>query len=337
MVTSKLGINHVRSTVESGKCIYHKIEQENDLGVDAIVELIKDGVPLNKQIAVQIKSGKSYYNTKSDRCSIPVEHHFDYWVNYPLGVYGVVYIPSLKTANWVDIKKYLIEHGNVSKIEFDRTRTNIFDLENFTKMFMPTILNELPILSFDEAEILFQSDYPSENYLGLIVLFRSSPNVLKIWDLFIDYFRTKEWSDIPLILIYYFAHIPWHPDIWYSGEPIKQETKEYVHNYFEKFKVNEIVKLLSFIDKDNAIARGTIGQSVQAIISSISNRNSLLLEVVNDNSLPIFLRECASLIFAYHNQKEALPILEALSEEGSSYAGELVKYLNEYGFVDPYA
>lgn len=337
MVTSKLGTNHVRSTVESAKCIFHKIEHENDLGVDAIVELIKDGEPLNKQVAVQIKSGQSFYNSQSNQCLIPVENHFDYWVNYPLGIYGIVYIPSLKTANWVNIKEHLNAHGHGNTIKFDRTRTNVFDHENFTKIFMATIMNELPKLSFDDAATLFHSSHPSENYLGLLVLFRNSPNVLKVWEWFINYFKTKEQLDIPLILIYYFAHIPWHPDISYTGEPIKQETKDYVRKYFEEFKKEEIVKLLSFIDEESSIARGSIGQSVEAIISSIPNRNSLLLEVVKDHSLPIFLRECASLLFAYHNQKDALPVLETLSKDGSWYAGELINLLNEYGFVDPYA
>jgi len=337
MVTSKLGINHVRTTVESEKCIFHKIEQENDLGVDAIVELIKNGVPLNKQIAVQIKSGNSYYNSKLNKCFIPVKNHFDYWVNYPLGMYGIVYIPSLKTANWIDIKSYLNEFGDVNTIEFERTKTNIIDVNNFTKIFIPAILNELPKLSFDEAETLFQSNHLSENYLGLLVLFRSSPNVLRIWDLFIDYFKTSKQPKIPFILIYYLAHIPWHPDISYCGEQINQKTKEYVQSKFENFEKKEIVKLLSFVDEENTIERDSIGQSVQTIISSISNRNSLLLGIVKDNSLSIFLRERASLIFAYHNQKDALPVLESLSSEGSSYAGELIKYLNENGFVDPYA
>lgn len=337
MVTSKLGTNHVRSTVEAAKCLFHKIEQENDLGVDAILELIKDGKPLNKQIAIQIKSGQSYYNSQSNQCLIPVDSHFDYWVNYPLGVYGIVYIPTLKTANWIDITNYLKNHGKCNTIKFDRTRTNIFDLENFTKIYIPTILNELPQISFDEASSLFHSDHPSENYLGLLVLFRNSPNKIEAWDWFVEFFTKNEQEEIPPILIYFFAHIPWHPDIWYVGKPICQETKDYVKKRFGNFQKNEIVKLLSFIDEEGSISRGSIGQSVEAIISSLSNRNSLLLEVIKDHSLPIFTRECASLIFSYHNHKKALPVLENLVKDGSWYAGEIINYLNEYGFIDPYA
>ena len=37
-VTSKEGINFVRSVVESGGSLFIKIEQENDLGIDALLE-----------------------------------------------------------------------------------------------------------------------------------------------------------------------------------------------------------------------------------------------------------------------------------------------------------
>jgi len=336
IVTSKLGINYVRSIVESAKCIFHKIDQENDLGIDAIIELVKDGVPLNQQIAVQIKSGKSYYNANSNQCIIPVGTHFDYWLNYPVPVYGIVYIPSMNTANWVDIKTYLRNHGKRTVIKFDRTRTNIFDDDNFLKIFMPTVLNRLPKLSFEEAASLFHSSHPSEKHLGLLVLFRSAPNNLQIWDWFISYFKTRPAGEIAPILIYYFAHIPWHPDILYRGEEITPETKKYVQRYFNSFDKQDIVKLLSFIDQETMISRGSIGQSVETIISSIQNRDALLLEVIEDNTLPMFLRECAGLIYAYHNNTAAIPVLKSLSEQGSEYSDILISTLKEYGWIDLY-
>jgi len=215
IVTSKLGTNHVRSVVETAKCIFHKIEQENDLGIDGLIEFIKDGVPQNKQIAIQIKSGQSYYNSQTNQCLIPVGNHYDYWIKHPFSVYGIVYTPSLNSANWVNIKNYLNHHGQCSTIRFERTRTNIFDQTNFAKIFIPSIFQELPDLSFEEAASFFHSENPAENYLGLVSLFRKWPNNLEVWDWFIDYFKSKSVSDVPPIIIYYFAHIPWHGDIAY--------------------------------------------------------------------------------------------------------------------------
>lgn len=337
VVTSKLGVNFVKTAVESAGCIFHRIDQENDLGIDAIIELVKDGVPLNKQFAVQIKSGPSFYHGQSNQCLIPVGNHFSYWSNYPLPVYGIVYIPPLNSGNWVNIKDYLKHSGQCATIRFDRTKVNVFDNQDFAKVFLPGILNEIPKLSFEEAKSLFHSVHASENYLGLVVLFHSAPNVLETWDLFIEFFKTSERSEIPYRLIYYLAHIPWHPDIWYHGEKISSDTKAHVRKRFEEFNRRDVAKLLSFVDEETGISRGTIGQSVEAIISCVSNRDRLLLRVIEDVSLPMLSREYAALIYAYHNRQAALPVLGQLSEQGSWYAGELYSYLKENGWVDPYA
>lgn len=337
IVTSKLGINFVKTVVESSGCIFHRIDQENDLGIDAIIELVKDGLPLSKQIAIQIKSGQSFYNGQSNQCLIPVGNHCEYWSKYPLSVYGIVYVPSLNLANWVDIKWYLKHSGPCVNIKFDRTKTNIFDNISFTKIFVPAIMNELPKLSFDEAALLFHSSHPSEFYLGLVVLFHSAPNVPKVWDWFIEFFKNKNISDIPPILVYYFAHIPWHGDIAYHGEGFNKEIKAHVKKRFDEFNKQDVEKLLCFIDKERGIARGTLGQSAEAIISSLSKRDNFLLEIIQDSQLAMSVRESAALIYAYHHQKEALPVLKALSDQGSWYAGELVSFMQRNGWIDPYA
>jgi len=337
MVTSKLGINFVKTVIESAGCIFHRIDQENDLGIDAIIELVKDGLPLSQQIGVQIKSGQSFYNGQTNQCLIPVGNHFEYWSKYPLSVYGIVYVPVLNSANWVDIKRYLKHSGPCATIKFDRTKTNTIDSDSFMKIFVPTILKELPKLSFDEAASLFHSTHPSEFHLGLVVLFHTAPNVIEVWDWFIDAFKNKTSSDIPPTLVYYFAHIPWHGDIAYRGEGFSKTTKAHAQKRFDEFNKQDIAKLLSFIDEENGIARGSLGQSVEAIISSLSNRDSLLLEIVQDSQLAIFLRESAALIYAYHHQKDALPVLKVLSDQGSWYAGELFSFMRENGWIDPYA
>jgi len=329
VVTSKLGVNFVKTAVDAAGCIFHRIDQENDLGIDAIIELVKDGVPLNKQFAVQIKSGPSFHIAQSNKCQIPIGNHFNYWSNYPLPVYGIVFIPFLNTANWVNIKDYLKRSGQSTTIKFDRTKVNVFDNQDFASIFLPGILNETPKLSFEEAKSLLKSTHLSETYLGLLVLFRTAPNTLETWDLFIEFFRARRQSEIPFGLIYYLAHIPWHPDIWYHGEGITADTKAHARKLFQGFDKRDIAKLLSFIDEETGISRGSIGQSVEAIISSLSNRDRLLLEVTDDNGLPMSSREYAALIYAYHNHQAAMPLLRRLSEQGSWYAGELHSYLKE--------
>lgn len=105
--TGKAGINYVKSIVDSHNCIFQKIDQENDVGVDALIELVKDEIPTGDFVATQIKSGNSYFDKKANICKIPVGTHRDYWQNYSLPVYGIVYVPEIESAFWVNIKKYL--------------------------------------------------------------------------------------------------------------------------------------------------------------------------------------------------------------------------------------
>ncbi|MBN1226029.1 MAG: DUF4365 domain-containing protein [Deltaproteobacteria bacterium] len=97
IVTSKSGVNFVKTVVESAGCIFHQIDQENDLGIDAIIELVKDGVPLNKQFAAQIKSGQLFYNGQSNQCLIPVGTHYgksmviyDQWAHMTMLLYQFI-------------------------------------------------------------------------------------------------------------------------------------------------------------------------------------------------------------------------------------------------------
>lgn len=335
-VTAKIGINVVRTVVEDAGSLFHKIEQESDIGIDALIELIRDERPLNKQIAVQIKSGQSYYNSGGDECLIPIGSHRDYWTRHPLPVIGIVYVPVLGRAHWLDIKSYLKKFPEATVIRYQTSEANRFDSSTFPRLFVPTMLREVPELSLQEALTLFCSSKPDESYLGLIVLFRRHSNVCKVWDEFIQYFIDRLPESIPSIMIYFLAHIPGHGDIMYFGETVTEETRAYGKKILARFGREEVIKLLRFIDQESFISRGAIGQSVEAIISSLPDNGTILKEIVVDESIDTFLRDRAALILAMNEGAGAVPALRRLVMSGSWYAQELIKHIKEYGGVDPY-
>lgn len=335
-ITSKKGVNYIRSVIEDRGSLFHKIELENDLGIDALIEFIRDEKPLYKQVALQIKSGSSYYNKKENECIIPIGKHRDYWLNYPLPVFGIVYVPLFKCAFWVDIKKWLMNNKQESMVRFEIGELNRFDEENFIKLFMPKIMSEIPDLSLVEAVEYFNSNKHEEFYLGLIVLFRKHINSFKTWELMVNYFIEKPIDEIPNNLIYYLAHIPWHSDIWHSGEPISQEVRNYVNNLIQKFDYDEVLKLLHFIDEENGIARGTYGQSCEAIISSLHNSSSYLSEIIRNEDLKLSIRHFAALILAMNEGKNAIPTISKLLDSDSWYAQELINHLEKHGDITPY-
>ena len=68
----KLGVNYVTDVVDRCECYFNKIEQENDIGIDGIIEFTQNGMPTGKCIAVQIKTGNSFI-TKKKRV------YYSYW------------------------------------------------------------------------------------------------------------------------------------------------------------------------------------------------------------------------------------------------------------------
>ena len=73
-----------------------------DYGIDAIIERKDEKYPSGKLIAVQIKSGDSYFKEmKEDKVVFRGENkHYNYWLNHSLPVIIVLYSPSEDKLIW---------------------------------------------------------------------------------------------------------------------------------------------------------------------------------------------------------------------------------------------
>ena len=336
-VTAKKGINFTRSLVEENGSLFHKVEHENDLGIDGVIEFIRDEQPLHQMAAVQIKSGPSFYDASSTQCKIPVENHAEYWLKYNLPVIGLVYVPALNRAYWVNVKRHLERNPGASMILFSANQANQLDSDRFRTVFLPTILGETPDLPLQEALSLLKSSNADERSLGLQIVFRRYPNRRETWDGMVSLFLSRAKGELPPKIVYYFAHIPWHGDIFGFGEPVTEETKEYVKTLFDQFGKPEVIKLLEFVDEETMISRGSLGQSVEAVVASMTEGLSFCRAIAADAGNGLFIRECAALVLAIHEGTRALPILEGLWRQGSIYAEQMISYINEFGRINPYS
>ncbi len=163
-------------------------------------------------------------------------------------------------------------------------------------------------ISIQKALSLFASSDDEEFTRGMNVLFRRYVNRPEVWDAFVKYVVDNPTSEIPFALIYYLAHIPWHLDIaWTGDEPITNETREYASELISRFGKSEVVKLLSFIDEERGIERGSMGQSVAAIVLALPGADAILANVSEDISLPEFMRECAAFILESKRRRNITP------------------------------
>lgn len=339
--TGELGVIEVNKIVRLNNSIFHVVQHENDIGIDGLIEFVVDEEPTNKMVAVQIKTGKSYFLKNGD-CVIPIDGHYDYWRNYPLPVIGIVCRVSRRTgeaeAYWIDISNYLQKHSQeiqsdeLKTIKFPSRELYKFDNNSFKKILLPYVLNEVPDISYDEAKGLFLSKHTDEFYIGLQVLFKRYTHIPEVWDKFISIF--KEWNvrTIPNYLVYALSHIPWHPDLYEKGT-LTEETQQYVKERIREFTQDDIIKLLYFID-ENDISRGTVGQCVEAIISVIEKHDEYLKNIILDDKLPMVLRERAGVIYAYYNKRKSLDTLGSV--QGSHVIDLVVSHIKEFGCIDLY-
>jgi hypothetical protein len=335
-ITSKEGVNFIRNATESAGSLFVKIDHESDLGVDALIEFVQDERPLNKQVAVQIKSGASYYSEKMRECVFPIDGHGEYWAKHPLPVVALVYVPSLQSAFWASIKGMLKADPYAKVIRFPASEASRFDVRSFSNIFLPTVVGSVPTLEFEEAFKLARSAQPDETYLGLLVLFRRYPDNSATWDELIRVFKSRPAREIPPVLVYWLAHIPGHGDIFYFGKTASQATLEYARALLATFELEDVVKLLSFIDPEEQIGRGTLGQSVEAILWSLPRSGELLRLVIASTAVEMSAKEFAALILAMNDSDGAILDLQVLEGLGSRYASEIRKHLEEFGEINPY-
>lgn len=85
----------------------------SDFGIDAHAEKLNDdGLGGGKLIALQIKSGSSYFKKRGeDYVFYGEDRHREYWTNHSLPVFIVVHDPETQLTLWQKVEQHLIEEG----------------------------------------------------------------------------------------------------------------------------------------------------------------------------------------------------------------------------------
>lgn len=339
--TAKAGVNYVRDIVKSTNCIFHEVHQENDFGNDAFIELVDGENVKGITLATQIKSGESFVD--QDKCIIPAsKKHFQYWLEHSLTVIGIVYDPVEKLAYWSNIKRILKNDRNRVQdgpftISFPKKETNQFTVEGLRDFFIPLFLNKPILLELERSKLYAASNVPELHSIGISSLMTGFHTSFETWDFYLHLFHDRDVEDIDPRLVYFLAHIPGHPDIWWhKGNNIPQELRSEIKAIMKKFTRNDVLKLLSILGEDDHFERGSLGQNVDALISIIENKAEFLIDIARDKSIPQKDRNKAILLFAYYEQENAITELELIAGEEqpeSSYAFDLLKYIQAEGYI----
>lgn len=97
------GITIVKTIVENElKWVFRKNHQENDFGIDAYIDVISEtGHVTGKSIALQIKTGESYFKEKNDFGWVyrGEMKHLNYYLNHDIPVI-IIIVDNQETAFW---------------------------------------------------------------------------------------------------------------------------------------------------------------------------------------------------------------------------------------------
>lgn len=98
----------------------------SDYGIDAHVEIVNGDYPSGRLLALQIKSGDSYFRKRGENyVYYGEEKHLDYWLGHSLPVFIVIHSDTLGLTLWQKIEASLVKRGARGRwsIEIPSTQT----------------------------------------------------------------------------------------------------------------------------------------------------------------------------------------------------------------------
>ncbi|GAB2916189.1 hypothetical protein GCM10027093_63390 [Paraburkholderia jirisanensis] len=102
--TEQIGVNAVQGICLNELGWIFREQPVIDMGIDAQIELVQEGNPTGKLVAVQIKTGPSHVReTDSAYVFRGRLTHLDYWTNHSLPVLLILHLPEATGTFWVHV------------------------------------------------------------------------------------------------------------------------------------------------------------------------------------------------------------------------------------------
>jgi hypothetical protein len=108
--TERHGVTAVAHLFSSEFGWFFREQTVSDFGIDAQVEIIENGQPTGRLIALQIKSGASFFRRRSDGSYTfrGERRHLEYWSGHCLPVFLILHNPQTNQTLWQRIAPHLI-------------------------------------------------------------------------------------------------------------------------------------------------------------------------------------------------------------------------------------
>ena len=107
----RIGINHVGEIAERNNWMFRE-QPVNDIGIDAHIEFVDSSGKPKQLLALQIKTGESWFKEQKDNCVVfrdINERQYNYWSMNSLPCIVVLYNPDDNTCIWQKLTTETIE------------------------------------------------------------------------------------------------------------------------------------------------------------------------------------------------------------------------------------
>jgi hypothetical protein len=309
LTIERVGVNFVRGVVEEAGSLFKEVNLQHDFGHDASILLVVDGEVQPREIALQIKSGKTY--NRSGHCRIPVTAaHLSFWAQHDLQTLGVVYDPSERRAYWMDLKAYakaLRQSRSTPKsITFRKSLWKRFDSWTFSAVLVPVLMHRAPHLDLQTALQWAQDDDFDTHAVGVRVLLARHYVEKATSEVLIGLFRDRPSDELTHLVPAAFSKMlgTWELSYSFTTAQLPPDVKELAHDAVSNFGVDGVSKLLEFLDHDEGFdfSRGTLGQAFTHIFEVQPNMLDLFRTIATSEQYPDTIREMAlKLGSAYSN------------------------------------
>lgn len=121
--TERLGVSKLEFYFSSHGWLFRE-QMIHDYGIDAHIEIVNDAYPTGDLIAIQIKSGMSFFSEETEEAYIfrTEDKHISYWSNHSLPVILVLYNPDADVLLWQVINETtVVSTGKGWKIEVPKS------------------------------------------------------------------------------------------------------------------------------------------------------------------------------------------------------------------------
>ncbi len=302
LVTERSGVNYVRTVVEDAGSIFKEINLQHDYGHDATVMLVVDGVVRPREVALQIKSGKSYATDSSIK--IPASAaHIQFWAQHDLVTIGVVFDPHEGSAYWIDLQTASREFRSRDRSSgtvfiAHKCLWNRFDLDQFPNLLVPTLLGEAPNIDIETLVEWLRSKDLYTHDLAVRILRARHYRDPRAWRALFDVFSERTAQQLTLNMGIAFAKLMGHHDIgFYSGE-IPDAVRDAAVKEVLEFGANEIAKILSFVEEGD-FTRPSVGYSLLPVIAARVDSHEIWKEIMDGPTFEACVRRYAATLLGW--------------------------------------